>query len=135
MSAPRFVVDASAVVLLLTHPAAVGSSIASKLSGAELHAPDHLPIEVTNVLRRRRNSGSLSETEALLAVDGFWSLPIELWPFRVLAQRSWLLGHNMSTYDAAYVALAERLDATLITADQRLARAPGSTCAFDVVGT
>ena len=84
------------------------------------------------MLRRRRNRGHLSDGEAALAFQGFWTLPIQLWPLQVLADRTWQLGHNLSSYDAAYVALAEHLHAPLLTADARLARASGPTCAIEV---
>jgi len=96
-------------------------------------APDLLAYEVTNVLRRQRNAGRLSDAEARLALDAFRALPIELWPYAVLADRVWSLGANLSAYDAAYVALAERLDAVLLTADARIAGAPGVRCAVEVV--
>ena len=84
-------------------------------------APDLLPYEVTNVLRRHRNAGRLSETEAGWLSTACTALSIELWPHAVLADRVWSLGANLSAYDAAYVALAERLGAVLLTADARIA--------------
>jgi len=133
MSDSRIVVDASAVVALLIDPSELGERTARRLLNRQLHAPDHLPVEVTNVLRRQKQRGALSETEAQLALHGLWSLPIELWPFEVLRERAWDLGGNVSSYDAAYVALAERLDAPLLTADARLSRAPGAHCTFDLI--
>ena len=59
-------------------------------------------------------------------------MTIGLWPFDVLADAVWRHGHNLSSYDAAYVALAERLGAPLITGDARLARAPGIGCTVEV---
>lgn len=126
-------VDASALVGLLIDPSLSGV-IADRLSSSQLHAPDHLPVELSNVLRRLRNAGDLGETGARLALDGFWRLPIQLWPYESLHERSWQLGHNLSSYDAAYVALAERLGAPLLTLDARLSRASGPTCAIEVVG-
>jgi len=99
-----------------------------------LHAPEHLGVEVTNALRRLRNQRLLGESEAALALQGFASLAIQLWPFEPLAARTWELGHNVSSFDGAYVALAERLSAPLFTADRRLARASGPACSFEVFG-
>jgi predicted nucleic acid-binding protein len=130
----RVVVDASVVVSLLITPGPTGELIAKRLAAAQLHAPAHLPVEVTNVLRRQRNAGALSHAEAALALRGLWSLAMELWPQEVLSDRTWELGSNLSSYDAAYVALAEQLDAPLITADARLSQAPGPTCAIEVFG-
>ncbi|MHB1234969.1 MAG: type II toxin-antitoxin system VapC family toxin [Microbacteriaceae bacterium] len=134
MTPEKVVVDASAIATLLIDPGDAGEKVAARIIGAELHAPDHLPAEVTNVLRRRRNAGQLSETEARLAIDGFWMLPAQLWPFEVLAARAWELGANVSSYDAAYIALAERLRAPLVTGDRRLSHAPGPACAIELFG-
>ncbi|CAN5524248.1 PIN domain-containing protein [soil metagenome] len=122
------VADASAIVSLLIDPGATGAAAADLMAQAQLHAPDHLPVEVANALRRIRNRGALSSAEALLAIHDFRLLPVQLWPFEVLADRAWELGDNISAYDAAYVALAERIEATLVTADARLGRAPGIRC-------
>ncbi len=129
---PPLVVDASAVVALLIDPSAVADRIGRRLRGAELHAPSHLPVEVTNVLRRRHHAGLLGASESGLALDGLWALPIQLWPFEVLRWRVWELGANLSSYDAAYVALAERLGATLLTQDARLSRGTGVRCAIEL---
>ena len=132
MTPEPVVVDASIVIATLIDPSEAADELVQRLKGTRLHAPDHLPVEVTNVLRRRRNAGSLTETEARLAIDGLWCLPLQYWPFEALASRAWQLGNNVSAYDAAYVALAESLDAPLLTADARLARAPGTTCAIEL---
>lgn len=118
--------------MLLIDPAAEAERLAARLASNALHAPSHLAVEVTNVLRRHRNAGRLSDAEANLARTALTTLAIEYWPFEVLAERSWHLGNNVSSYDAAYVALAERLGATLVTADARLARATGPTCAIEL---
>jgi predicted nucleic acid-binding protein len=127
------VVDASAVVVLLIDPGDAGERVARRLAGRTVAAPDLLPHEVTNVLRRLRNAGRLSEAESRLALDGLHALSVELWPQAILAERVWLLGANLSAYDAAYVALAEQLDAVLLTADARITRAPGVRCAVEVI--
>ncbi len=119
------VVDASALLILLSDPGAGGEQVAATLQGSDLHAPDLLPYEVSNVLRRHRLAGRLSPTEAALAHQAMRRLPIELWPYEVLGDRAWGLTGSLSAYDAAYVALAERLDALLVTADARLVRASG----------
>lgn len=132
MTSTRAVVDASVVVNLLVDRGSRGHSAADRLASASLHAPDHLPVEVVNALRVLRNRGDVGQTEAALAIDGLWSLSIQLWPFDSLAPRAWELGGNVTSYDAAYVALAELLDAPLLTSDRRLARASGPTCLFEV---
>lgn len=128
-----YVVDASAVLTLVLDPGPRGEAVAELLAPATLHAPDLLPYEVTNVLRRHRARGDLTATEASLARSGALRLPITLWPHLSVAARVWELTDTLTAYDAAYVALAERLEATLLTADQRLARAPGPRCAIRAV--
>lgn len=131
-SRPLIVVDASAVVSLLIDPGSVAVAIAARLQGAVLLAPAVLPFEVANVLRRRRNRGLLSRAEAALAHAGMLELPIDLWPWEVLAARAWQLGDNLTSYDASYVALAEETAATLVTRDKRIAGAPDIRCAIEV---
>lgn len=126
------VVDASAIVSLLIDPGPLGDAIGARLAGTTAVAPTHLPVQVTNVLRRRRNAGLLSTAEARLAFGAFADLSIELWPWEVVAQRVWQLGDNLSSYDAAYVALAENIGCPLVTGDARIARAPGPVCDIEV---
>jgi predicted nucleic acid-binding protein len=58
-------------------------------------------------------------------------LPVELWPHEVLAARIWQLRRNLTSYDAAYVALAETIDAPLVTLDRRIQRVPDIGCTVD----
>jgi len=126
------VADASAIVCLLIDPSSVGDAIGARLTGASVIAPTHLPVEVTNVLRRRRNARLLSAREARLAFDGLAQLSVELWPWEIMAERVWQLGDNLTSYVAAYVALAESVGCPLVTRDARIARAPGTTCKIEV---
>ena len=132
LSRELVVVDASVIVSLLIDPRPAATAIATRLGAASLIAPALLPFEVANVLRRRRNAGLLSNGEAAFAHDAFLDLPIEYWPWEALSSRAWQLEDNLSSYDAAYVALAEMTSATLLTRDKRIAGAPGVTCAIDV---
>lgn len=125
------VIDASAVASLWLD-AEVSRELSLRLAGESLHAPEHLLVEVTNVLRRQRNSGLLAMTTAQSAFAGVMAMPVKLWPFNLLASRVWELGSNASSYDAAYISLAERLGAPLITCDARLSRMPGSLCPIEV---
>ena len=122
------VVDASAIVTLLIDPGAAGEAVAARMRHATLLAPALMPFEVSNVLRRRRNAGMLSAAEADLAHAELVELPVELWPWQATATRVWELGANLSSYDASYVALAELINASLVTLDRRIARAPGLRC-------
>ncbi|WP_022885539.1 type II toxin-antitoxin system VapC family toxin [Glaciibacter superstes] len=126
------VVDASVIVSLLIDPGPTATAIATRLGDATLIAPAVLPFEVANVLRRRRNAGLLSPGEAAVAHDAFIELPVDLWPWEVMAARAWQLGDNLSSYDASYIALAELTNATLLTRDKRIAGAPALKCAVTV---
>ena len=126
------VVDASVVVSLWIDPDAA-ELLPAHVIGHDLHAPDHLLVESVNVLRRRFNAGLLSAAEARAAFAGVQRAPVQLWPFASVAERVWQLGSNVSSYDGAYVALAERLGSPLLTRDRRLAHAPGIRCPVTLV--
>ena len=126
------VLDASVVVSLWLDPEA-SVRLKDRLRGETFHAPEHLLVEVANVLRRQRNAGLLEQRTAAEAFSGVLEMPVRLWPFSVIAERAWGLGANASSYDAAYLALAEHLDAPLFTRDTRLSRVPGLHCSIELV--
>lgn len=130
------VVDASAVVLLVASSHDEGDRLATRLANAVLHAPHILPVEVDSALRRLVAERVLTEAEAEAAAarQQAGRMPIDLWAWESLRERAWEMRSNLSTYDAGYVALAEHIGATLVTADARLARAPGVRCAIEVFG-
>lgn len=135
MSPPRLVADASAVVTVLLDSGDSGAWLARRLSSAELCAPALLAFECSNVIRRHELAGVISPDQAAQAHADLIDLPVDLFPYEPLAQRVWQLRHNLTSYDAAYVALAEALDAVLVTLDGRLAQAPGITCRVEVPPT
>lgn len=102
--------------------------------GEDLHAPHLFEVEVLSILRRYALNGSLSLGRARLALDRLSTLSISLYPHTALLPRVWELRDNVSAYDAAYIALAETLEAPLITTDARLARAPGIRAEIEVYG-
>lgn len=118
------VLDASAVVDWLLQTAA-GPRIEARIySRAEaLHAPELLDLEVTQVLRRLSREGTVSVARAQAAIEDLADLRVRRYSHAVLLPRIWDLRHNLSAYDAAYVALAEKLDAALLTRDAGLASA------------
>lgn len=118
------VLDASAVVDWLLQTAA-GPRIEARIySRAEsLHAPELLDLEVTQVLRRLSRDGTVSVVRAQAAIEDLSDLRVRRYSHAVLLPRIWDLRHNLSAYDAAYVALAEKLDAALLTRDAGLASA------------
>lgn len=122
------VVDASAVLEVLLGTEA-GRRAEDRLfdRDAALHAPHLLDVEVAQVLRRYAAAGEIKPGRAAEALDDLAGLPITRHKHVVLLPRIWQLRHNATAYDAAYLALAEVLDATLITRDAKLARAAGRT--------
>lgn len=124
------VIDSSVVVAALVDAGPDGEWAADTLRGQVLAAPHHMPIEAANVLRRASLAGDLSQDSASLAHADLLALRVELFTYAPLAERCWQLRDNVTTYDAAYIALAEQLDATLATLDARLARATGPRCEF-----
>jgi predicted nucleic acid-binding protein len=123
------VIDAGVVVdllMLVIDPAELGEE--------PLAAPHLIDSEVLHALRRRVAQGVLTETEGRRALDAFENLAFTRHAAAPLRSRIWELRHNLSAYDATYVALAEALGATsLLTTDARLARVPGLGCAIEVV--
>lgn len=93
-------------------------------------APHVVDVETVNLIRRERLLGRLDETAAQLAVDGLQVWPGERFGHAALLPRVWELRHNVRGWDAFYVALAEVLDATLVTLDVRLANSTGPRCNF-----
>ena len=128
------VLDASAAVDWLVQTAAA-RRIESRIfsSNQSLHAPELLDLEVAQVLRRLLREGALSASRAEAAIQDLLDLRITRYPHSVLLPRIWQLRHNLSAYDAAYVVLAEKLGATLLTRDARLASAAGHTATIEVV--
>jgi predicted nucleic acid-binding protein len=116
------VLDASAAIdWLLQTPA--GQKIESRIysRGESLHAPHLLDLEVAQVLRRLVREGAISAPRADQALQDLLNLRVTRYPHFVFLPAIWRLRHNLSAYDAAYVALTEKLSATLITRDARLA--------------
>lgn len=123
------VCDASALGAVLLDSGPDGTWATGALSAADLSAPALLRWEVANVIRRQELAGTISSDQSAQAHADLLDLKIELWPYELLAARTWQLRHNLSIYDASYVALAELLRVELITLDARIARAPGISCA------
>ncbi len=116
--------DAGVVVQLVA-----GSLDPDLLGDEELAAPHLIDSEVTHVLRGLVLRSGLSDEQGALALAGFSRLTLTRFPADWLRPRMWALRHNLSAYDATYVALTEVTGATsLLTTDARLARAPGIQC-------
>jgi len=128
------VLDASAALELLRRAAGHPGLVSKVLrSGETIAAPTIIDLEVTQVLRRFVLTGELSESRAREAIDDHLTLGIVRYPHEGLLKRAWQFRANCTAYDAAYLALAEAVDAVLITCDRRLAAVPGSQAKVDVI--
>lgn len=97
-------------------------------------APHVVDVEVFGVIRREHLRGRLDHTAAAQAVEDLEDWPGERFGHRLLLTRAWQLRHTVRGWDAMYIALAEALDAVLLTTDRRLAAATGPTCRIETVG-
>jgi predicted nucleic acid-binding protein len=129
------VLDASALVELLLGTEA-GRTIASRIADPTLglHAPHLADVEVAQALRRYVREGELDAGSAVSALAELRALDLERHAHEPLLDRVWALRENVTAYDAVYVALAEALEAPLVTCDGRLARAPGLGARVEFVG-
>ena len=119
----RYVIDASvAAEYLLRTP--LGLKLADLIEGAFLLAPELLDVEVVSVLRRAVLRRQLEEPRASLALEDLIDWPVDRIPHTALIREAWKHRQNVSAYDAFYVAVARLYDASLLTADGPLARAP-----------
>jgi predicted nucleic acid-binding protein len=127
------VLDASAAIDWLLQTSA-GQSIEKRIYSRNetLHAPHLLDLEVTQVLRRLALQGAVPVRRADEAVRDLLDLRITRYPHLVLLPRIWQLRRNLSAYDAAYIVLAEKLGAALVTRNDRLASALGHAAAIEL---
>ncbi len=127
------VVDASILAVALLDDGANGDALRARLRGEDLAAPSIIDLEVLSVWRGLARSGQLDARRAALAVDDLRVLPLQRVDPTVLIERCWELREDLTVYDASYVALAEAMQAALITGDRRIARAPGPLCSIELV--
>ncbi len=127
------VVDASVVVTALADDGADGDQVRERLRAERLVAPHLLDLEVLSAWRRLAAAGGLDDRRVVLALADLGALRVERVAHGALLGRCWELRSNLTVYDAAYVALAEALDVSLLTADRRLAEAPGIRCPVELI--
>lgn len=124
------VIDSSTLVAALVDNRDDGQWSLTQLAREPLAAPQLLPAETSNILRRLELSGQISRLEATASHRELDRFDFELYPFAPFADRTWELRFNLTAYDAWYVALAESLGWPLVTLDRRMARASGTRCGF-----
>ena len=127
------VIDASVLAVALLDDGTDGDLLRSRLRGHQLAAPALIDLEVVSVWRGLARGGHLDPRRVGLALDDLRELPIQRVEHTRLLDRCWELRDNLTIYDAAYVALAEALQAPLLTGDRRLARSTGPRCVIEVV--
>lgn len=128
------VLDASVMANLVGDDGPAGQVARARVALAtHLAAPDLVDVETVTVLRKRWRAGDLTARRFKAAIDDLLDLPIDRFPTGPLMRRAYDLRANVTPYDAAYVALAEALASTLVTADVRLSRAPGVRCPIEVL--
>ena len=129
------VVDASVLANALGDDSDDGGVARARLTDdGDLVSPDLVDVETVAVLRKRWLAGDLSKNRFSAAIDDLEDLDLVRYPALPLLRRAFELRDNVTAYDAVYVALAERLDCVLVTGDERLASAPGISCAIEVLG-
>jgi predicted nucleic acid-binding protein len=126
------VADSSAVLdALVARPP--NPALVSRLRDEELHAPHVVDLDVVQVLRRLERAGHLSTDRAEDARHDFADLALVRYPHEPLLERIWELRQNLTSYDAAYIALAEALEVPLVTVDAKLAATPGTTASIELL--
>lgn len=128
------VLDASAAIEWLLQ-SRVGARIDHRIfaRSESLHAPHLLDVEVAQVLRRYVRDKTITAHRGQEALDDLGDLPLSRYPHDFLIPRIWELRATLTAYDAAYVALAELLDASLLTCDRKIASASGHDANVEVV--
>lgn len=128
------VVDASAVIeVLLRTPAAQAVERHLFAPGQSLHAPHVLDLEVAQVMRKYAARGEIDGERGRVALGDLAAFRMHRYPHEFLLPRVWSLRNNVTAYDAAYIALAEALNAVLLTRDHRLAAAAGHHARVELV--
>ena len=130
------VIDASAEVAVLLNIGPDVEGIRNRIARPDetLHVPHLFEIEVLHALRGLSLRGTISPKRASLALSRLDDTRFERYPHKPLVGRIWELRENFTAYDAAYVVLAEALDAPLVTTDAKLAQAPGIRATVEVYG-
>jgi predicted nucleic acid-binding protein len=124
------VVDSSVLVAALIDTGPRGAWAEGVLAKGSLHAPELALVEATNILRRLERAKLITTPDANGAQEDLMQLDIDMFSFEPFADRIWELRHNVTSYDAWYVAIAEALKLPLATLDETLSKSNGVACEF-----
>lgn len=128
------VVDASVLANVVGDDGADGQRARRELRAAgDVSAPDLVDVETVAVLRKRWISGTITARRFFAAIGDLEAMTLDRYPTLALMRRAYELRVNVIAYDATYIALAEALQCELLTADNRLAKAPRTRCAIRVI--
>jgi len=127
------VVDASALLEVLLQTS-MAQKVSDRLFRADesLAAPHLIDVEIAQVLRRYQAAGQMDDQRCREALADLFDLPLVRYPHDFLLPRVWELRHNLTAYDAVYLALAEALEVPLVTRDSGLAGSPGHRVAVEL---
>jgi predicted nucleic acid-binding protein len=128
------VLDASAAIELLLRRPRAADVEARLIADVSVHVPHLLAVEVAHACRRLHLAGEVDDRRGQQVLADLADLDAHRYPHEPLLDRAWGLRHTLTIYDAMYVALAEVLDAPLVTLDARLAGAPGHRATVDLIG-
>lgn len=129
------VVDTSAVLAALAADEPDPALVQRLADDGDLHGPHLIDTEVLHALRRMTISGALGNDRAADARGDFEELALVRYPREPLNDRVWELRHNLTAYDATFVALAEALAVPLVTCDRKLASSPAHQAEVEVFAT
>lgn len=127
------VVDSSTLVHALVNSESLGVQVNRRLRNESIAAPGLIDLESLNAIKQLERGGITDSATSNSILDELMRLPIDRYDHWPLLRRCWELRHNLSVYDAAYVALAEALDAPLVTSDTAFSRAPGIACQVELI--
>ncbi|WP_030160787.1 type II toxin-antitoxin system VapC family toxin [Glycomyces sp. NRRL B-16210] len=122
------VLDNSALIEYLTEDSELGRRVRQLLIGQEIAVPHSIDLECVSVLRRLVRHGQLDVDRATAALELFRQMALRRYDHVSLLPRIWELRGNMTSYDAAFAALAEQLGASLLTVDKKFDKTPGLRC-------
>ena len=128
-----YVIDASALIMALSRKDAIGSAIRAILDGNRTHAPALIDAEAGQALRKLERHGKIDDEEARTGLAALRRLVDDRYEHGPFLAEAWRLRHTITFYDGLYVSLAASLGVPLLTSDEKLSKAPGLSCAIQLI--